>query len=304
MAHFHHLQSSNPVGIIHLPVGRTIEIALWGGGPSGEDLDISANDPSIVRVDFFFPRGGIPDRDTRVFQITGLRPGTAMLEARLPRRGPLYASSVQVIVGAAAAASNNLFVYHGTSLDQAKKLMTMDLIPMAVPDYAILDWWEYTDFGKGFYTHPDENKEKADEWATSKNKEWGVVRFCLTTKEFTDIPGAPLHFRDKRHSRPFNAPILFSQPANWIEFVEHNRGIRPAAQRPKDNDWTPYYPWMRGPIWGRVDSGLPGGGPPVPDHIQQINWGGAGLAALNADEAKKRRFLINKHNEHLLEQPR
>jgi hypothetical protein len=204
--------------------------------------------------------------------------------------------------GTAKGGTRMLYFYHGTSLDQARRLMTMDLSPMVVPDYAALDWWEYTDFGKGFYTHPEENKRKAVEWAKRKNREWGVVRFGLTPQEFAGIPGTPLHFRDKRNSRPPNAPELFdSRKSNWIEFVEYNRGIRPSPQRPKDNDWTPRYPWMRGPIWGRVDSGMPGGGPPIPDHVQQINWGRAGLVALNADTAKSRRFLFHKDNEHLLE---
>lgn len=194
-----------------------------------------------------------------------------------------------------------LHYYHGTSLDQARRLMTIDLSPMAVPEYAALDWWEYTDFGKGFYTHPEENKRLAVEWAKRKNPEWGVVRFGLSRGELADIVGTPLHFNDKRNHRPSNAPALFdSRPANWIEFVEYNRGIRTSAQRPKDNDWTPNYPWMRGPIWGRVDSGMPGGGRPIPDHIQQINWGRAGLAALNTQAAKGRRFLFDKNNEHLL----
>ena len=196
---------------------------------------------------------------------------------------------------------NLLNYYHGTALDQAKKLMGMDLVPMEVPSVSILDWWEYTDFGKGFYTHPEENKKMAVEWAKRKNSVWGVVRFSLTTQEFNGIGGVPLHYKDKRNDRPANSPKLFeSRPANWIEFVEYNRDIRSSVQRPKDNDWTGGYPWIRGPFWGRVDSGMPGGGPPIPDHIQQINWGQAGLTVLNTPVAKQRRFLITKENEHLL----
>lgn len=189
--------------------------------------------------------------------------------------------------------------YHGTSLDQAKKLMNLDMTPV---DYEALGWYEYTDFGKGFYTHTEENRKMAADWAKRKHPEWGVVRFRLTDNEFTSIAGKPLHFHNKRAHRPGNAPVLFnSQAANWIEFVEYNRGIRTSAMRPKDNDWTPHYSWMRGPIWGRVDSGMPGGGPPIPDHIQQMNWGKAGLNTLNTDAAKKRRLLITKDNEHELD---
>jgi hypothetical protein len=303
MAHFLYPRSSAPATFVHLAVGQTIEFALWGGGPNGENLDVKPNDSSVVRIDRFFPPGGIPGPNMDVFQLTGLKPGTAMLEARIPG-GPLYAAPAQIIVQAVAGAGSCRFFYHGTSLEQARRFLTMDLSPMAVLDSAALDWWEYTDFGKGFYTHPEESKKKAVEWAKRKNQEWGVVRFSLTKDEFAGIPGSPLHFQNKRNHRPPNAPILFnSQAANWIEFVEFNRGIRPSAQRPKDNDWTSNYCWMRGPIWGRVDSGMPGGGPPIPDHIQQINWGRAGLTALNAEVAKRRRFLFNKDNEHLLEQP-
>jgi hypothetical protein len=100
--------------------------------------------------------------------------------------------------------------------------------------------------------------------------------------------------------RPSNAPVLFdSKPASWIEFVEYNRGVRTSAMRPKDNDWTASYPWMRGPLWTRRDSGLRGGGPVIPEHIHQINWGQAGMVALNTEAARKRRFLFNKDNEDL-----
>src|SRR5262249_62243223 len=105
------------------------------------------------------------------------------------------------------------------------------------PEALLLDHREYTDFGKGFYTHPEENKKLAVEWAKRDNVEWGVVRFALTQDEFEAIPGMPLHFRNKKDHRPSNAPKLFgSKPANWIEFVEFNRHIRTSAMRPKDND--------------------------------------------------------------------
>ncbi len=64
--------------------------------------------------------------------------------------------------------------------------------------------------------------------------------------------------------------------------------------RPKDNDWTAdYVAWMRGPIWGRPDSGMPGP-PSLPERYHQINWGLKGLDALNAPAAKKRRFLFSR----------
>ena len=192
------------------------------------------------------------------------------------------------------------YFFHGTGLKQARELMTMDLTPMDVPQYSTLGWWEYTDFGKGFYTFPAEHKRMSLEWAKKKNAEWGVVRFGLTPQEFKGIPGVGLRFLTKRKDRPFNSPRLFdSKPANWIEFVEYNRGIRLSAMRPKDNDWTAKYPWMRGPLWGRVDSGMPGGGPEIPENINQISWGRTGLAAMNTEVAKRRRFLFTKDNEDL-----
>src|SRR5262249_32024542 len=192
---------------------------------------------------------------------------------------------------------------HGTSLQQAKQLMTMDLTPFAVMEAWLLDVNEYTDFGKGFYTHPEESKRKAVEWAKRRNRDWGVVRFTLTAEEIARISKAPmpLHFPDKFKTRPTNAPILFNgQPASWIEFVEFNRHVRrPTIARPKDNDWTADYAWMRGPIWGRQDSKLPGA-PGLPEQYHQINWGLNGLKVLNETVPKRRRFLITNHNEHLL----
>ncbi len=189
--------------------------------------------------------------------------------------------------------------YHGTSLEHAQELMTLKLTPMTVPQYSSLGWYDYTDFGKGFYTFPEGNKRMSLEWAKKKHgQRWGVVRFSLTQEEYLGIPGRNLTFLNKRMNRPSNAPVLFdSKPATWIEFVEYNRGIRKSVMRPGDNDWTAHYPWMRGPLWGRADSKMPGGGPPVPEHIHQINWGRAGLAALNTEAAKKRRFLFTKDNE-------
>lgn len=178
--------------------------------------------------------------------------------------------------------------------------MSLDLTPMAVPQYSTLGWWEYTDFGKGFYTVAAEHKAMALKWAKRNNTEWGVVRFALTPQEYSRISGVPLHYPDKGKFRPPNAPVLFdSKPATWIEFVEYNRGIRTSAMRPKDNDWTANYPWMRGPLWTRKDSGMPGGGDVIPEHIHQINWGRTGLAAFNTELAKKRRFLFTKDNERL-----
>jgi hypothetical protein len=84
-------------------------------------------------------------------------------------------------------------------------------------------------------------------------------------------------------------------------------GFFPAAgiQRPKDNDWTARYPWMRGPMWSKADSaqssatplGVDDIGINIPENFHQINWGLAGLAVLNTDAAKSRRSLFTKENE-------
>jgi hypothetical protein len=197
--------------------------------------------------------------------------------------------------------ATTLFFYHGTSLQKAKDLMTMEIPVMEVPAQAILDYSEYTDFGKGFYTHPHESKELAFEWAKDKNPEWGVVRFALSKDDLDKIAKSALHFANKK-SRPANAPWLPGavQPASWLEFVEHNRHVGMGTLRPKDNDWTAHYSWMRGPLWVPRDSGIEKGHPIFPDHVHQIDWGIEGLKLLNADKAKKLRFLFTKDNEHEL----
>jgi hypothetical protein len=249
---------------------------------------------------------GFPDPHLRVFELTGVGGGRTTLEARVPSTGALYAAPLQVTVASQdeLEAMGMAFFYHGTSLQRAKELMTMDLAPFAVMEAWLLDLNEYTDFGKGFYTHPEESKRLAVQWAKRKNPQWGVLRFTLTAEEISRIrrAPAPLHFPDKFTTRPANAPILFNgRPASWIEFVEFNKHIRTKVQpqRPKDNDWTADFAWMRGPMWGRKDSNLPGA-PGLPERYHQINWGLNGLNVLNETIPKQRRFLFTKHNEDLI----
>ncbi len=195
--------------------------------------------------------------------------------------------------------STNSLFYHGTSLENAKKLMTMDIPVMEVPPQATLDYAEYTDFGKGFYTHPHDSKDLAFEWAKRKYAQWGVVRFSLSDDDLGKIGTAALHFENKK-SRPANAPRLpgaGTNPANWLEFVEHNRHVRVSPQRPKDNDWTGRYASMRGPLWVPRDSGIEEGHPPFPDDVHQIDWGVEGLKIINSAKAKKLRYLFTKDNE-------
>jgi hypothetical protein len=52
-------------------------------------------------------------------------------------------------------------------------------------------------------------------------------------------------------------------------------------------------------MWGPKDSNLPGAAR-LPEHYHPINWGVSGMASLNSDPAKRRRFLFTKHNERFL----
>jgi hypothetical protein len=300
VAHFCRPNSMDAISSIDISLPGVVHIGFWGGGPGGQDLEITVLGAPIVRVRYLRDAAGIPH--LRIFELMGVGAGTTILEAKVPGSGARYSAPLRIQVGQSQDADLDSFkftyYYHGTSLERARELIGMDLVPFTVPEARLLDVNEYTDFGKGFYCHPEESKQKAIEWARRRHAEWGVAGFSLTAEERRSIAGTPLYFPDKRRTRPANAPILFdSQRANWIEFVEFNRHVRrPTIQRPKDNDWTADYPWMRGPIWGRKDSGLPGA-PGLPEMYHQINWGLKGLAALNAKEAKQRRFLITKDSD-------
>jgi len=244
----------------------------------------------------------------------------------LPRpKPPVYPTPPQIIE-----------FYHGTTLDNAKKLMGDEIGVYSVPLARIQDDSEYTDFGKGFYIHPPENRKLAIDWAKSAaskwGTDWGVLCLRLTADEFSGIEGEKLLFKNKVRDRPHNAPVLtkareqrreiertvapfippwlvppliveeaiisqFDQRCNWLEFVEFNRHVNQSIQRPKDNDWTHDYSIMRGPIWVQRDSGLPGKLPPFDESIHQINLGVKGLEVINRQAIKSRRYVIDKTNE-------
>jgi hypothetical protein len=303
MAHFCYASVTDAVSSLRLRLPDTVQLGIWGGGPRGEDLDLVVTGPPIVKIDFPVELQSFPIPHLRVFELTGVGAGSTTIEARVPGGGS-YAAPLRIVVGGGDDDITTIGLqkyYHGTSLENAKKLMTMELEPRAVDEAFLLRLGDYTDFGKGLYTHPEESKHLAVQWAKRNYKDWGVVRFTLTADEVSKITGQPLHFPDKFKTRPSNSPKLFnSQPAMWIEFVEFNKHIRTVTiARPKDNDWTADYPWIRGPMWGRKDSNLPGA-PGPPERYHQIDWGLNGLKALNANPAKYRRFLITKHNERLL----
>ncbi len=304
MAHFCRSNSTDVIYSLPLDWPSTTQIGLWGGDGEGGDLEIRVTGPEIVKVKFL-RKSSIAHH--RIFEITGIHAGNTTLRAFVRTSGAPYTAPLEVSVGRRNSDDLDQLglsqFYHGTSLEQAKKLITIELVPRSVTETQLLDVNEFTDFGKGFYTHPQDSKSKAVEWAKRRHTDWGVVRFGLTASEVTEITTsrAPLHFRDKFNSRPSDAPIIFnSQRASWIEFVEFNRHVRkPVVQRPKDNDWTADYGWIIGPIWGRKDSGLPGA-PGLPEVYHQINWGLAGMQVLNTVAAMRRRVLFSKHNEHLL----
>jgi hypothetical protein len=304
MAHFCYASSTDPLAWLTLDLPDVAQIGIWGGGPAGEVLEVVLSDPRIGKVEFPPDLQSFPLPNLRVFELTVVMAGTTTIEARLPGGGS-YAAPLRLTVtaGGGGALALPTFFYHGNTLASAQNLMVVDLEPKAVAEIDLLGINEYTDFGKGLYTHPEESKDKALEWAKRigrrERTDWGIVRFALTTAEIASISGQRLHFPDKFNTRPSNAPKLFGgKPASWIEFVEFNRHIRTASiQRPKDNDWTAEYPaWMRGPIWGRQDSNLPGA-PGLPERYHQINWGLKGLEAFNVPEVKRRRFLFSKRNE-------
>ncbi|HEY0439586.1 MAG TPA: hypothetical protein VGD36_05875 [Xanthobacteraceae bacterium] len=298
MAHFINPRTGVPLQKVRLGIASSTEVALWGGGPAGEKLNVSADNPLVA---FVRAIPGSAGAHTHLFRVTGLLPGSTTLNARLGSGAP-YAAPVPVEVGIPESLETFYFFYHGTVLARAKELLSEEIGVYSVPASRALDWWEYTDFGKGFYCHVHQHREMSVEWAKKKARQehtdWGVTRFAISESERNAIPGNGLYFRDKK-SRPGNAPVLFDgRPASWLEFVEFNRGLRTEAQRPKDNDWTGTYPWMHGPFWTKEDSGkMLSDRMIIPDHIHQHNWGQAGLKALNAAAAKKRRFLFDKTNE-------
>lgn len=297
MANF---QDASGKGLTNLTLrpGALTVISLWGGGPNGERLEVVCGSRFTAKVDEI--KVSNPRAHTRYFQVIPLVPGGTTIRALL--NGGDYSEPVHLTVNLSAPHLLNREFYHGTTLEFANKLVTLDIGVQSVPAMRLLDDSEFTDFGKGFYIHPPANRKLAIDWAKNAASRtgvpWGVATFVLTDQEIDNISGRRLLFPSKRNHRPNNAPKLFNnQPANWIEFVEFNRHVRTGVHRPKDNDWTDDYSIMRGPIWVQRDSGLPGKLPPFAESIHQINLGISGLAMLNSPEAKSRRFVIHEGNQ-------
>jgi Peptidase_C39 like family len=68
------------VGRLVLMLDEKVQIDLFGGGPSGEDLIVGLNDPTIASVSVEpIKRNGL----LRTYEVQGIQSGNAMLEARL-----------------------------------------------------------------------------------------------------------------------------------------------------------------------------------------------------------------------------
>lgn len=235
--------------------------------------------------------------------------------------------------------------YHGTNSPIADIIADEELTPHTLSRlYNLItrfDWTDYTDFGKGFYVHLEENKTMAYEWARRRfSSDWAVVEFIVSPDEFSNLPPR-LDFQNKT-DRPANSPHpvivttttrsveLCALPQflpivpcirvieeratrsvspttkSWLEFVEYNRHIdrrQPLIARPNDRDWTGTYSSIRGPIWVPRDSGYNTGLPIFPDHIHQLNLGLAGMKLLNRSDVKIRRFKFSAQNEGLFPPP-
>jgi hypothetical protein len=80
-----------------LGIAHYATVGLWGGGPGGEPLKVTPNDPSVATLVEQSAHG-----DIRVFRVTGLKAGYTMLEAKTSA-GAVWAF-MQIEVGGGAAA--------------------------------------------------------------------------------------------------------------------------------------------------------------------------------------------------------
>jgi hypothetical protein len=83
------------VGRLVLMLEEKVQIDLFGGGPSGEDLVVGLNDPTIAAVsDEPIKRNG----QLRTYEVQGIQSGNAMLEARKGQpsgtSGPIMISNI------------------------------------------------------------------------------------------------------------------------------------------------------------------------------------------------------------------
>src|ERR1035438_8086359 len=157
------------VFICTLRTGEYFEIQL-AEAVSGAVV-VTSDTPSVLSVS---ATGG----SGRRFQLLGLSGGGARVEARVASgRDPI--ATLRVYVGK----DGWCYFYHGTTVSQGRQLVGSDIGPM-MEATVMPSWPDYTDFGKGFYIHSQENKERACEWARRNyGKQAAVVEFPLTPAE-------------------------------------------------------------------------------------------------------------------------
>ena len=182
MAHF--IAEGSPTNLVEFVAGGSRTVDLWAGGPNGERLEVMPSDPSLISVSET-PASFGPD--IRRFTVQALARGSGRLWARLGGGGAIWADT-RVVVD-----QRPLFrYYHGTSGQIADLLLDVDLTPMFLASVAAglvvrFDWTDYTDFGKGFYVHLEENQAMAYGWAKRRfGDEWAVVEFIATPDELSD----------------------------------------------------------------------------------------------------------------------
>jgi len=179
--------------------------------------------------------------------------------------------------------------YHGTTYECAKWLYENRLTPCMVQELGTQgtneeeSWRNYTDFGKGFYTHLAGQFELARAWAIrvtlwrcqpgQDESRWGVVILHVDPHLLEPIdtgsPERALYFSEKE-SPAWNAPSstwYSGMKMTWLEFVLFNRHFS-GLKQPGDYDWSSAYAWIQGPIWVPRDSGLEVGPPIFAESIQ------------------------------------
>ena len=82
MAHFFKPGGDGPLGSLTIAKDQRVDIGLWGGGPSGEDLDVSVGNAGVASL--VEKAAGPPGSHVRMFTVTGSQLGATTLVARLP----------------------------------------------------------------------------------------------------------------------------------------------------------------------------------------------------------------------------
>ena len=103
--------------------GNITTIALWGGGPSGEKLEVLCRPwfaATVTETKVSNARA-----HTRYFQVIPLRPGVATIHALL--NGADYSEPLKLKIELKVPHLLNREFYHGTTLEAAESLMNVDI---------------------------------------------------------------------------------------------------------------------------------------------------------------------------------